>query len=131
VVCIATALLVSAEDLVARKYRNYVPRPAVSREPLNADFRNFRTWSKAAVQHVMDQRLLSEEPQTSSETIPARTSHIKTALVRVLQSFVAHLSEHSLKLINIRAIKLVVLREKKVSELASDLIVGELGDFAD
>jgi hypothetical protein len=79
----------------------------------------------------MDQRLLSEERQTSSETIPARTSHIKTALVRVLQSFVAHLSEHCLKLTNIRAIKLVVLGEKKVSELASGFIVGELGDFAD
>jgi hypothetical protein len=41
--------------------------------------------------------------------------------VRVLQSFVAHLSEHSLKLTDIRAIKLVVLGKKKVSELASGL----------
>ncbi|TAI63905.1 hypothetical protein CWO89_21755 [Bradyrhizobium sp. Leo170] len=60
------------------------------------------------------------------------TNHsLQTAFACVLESLVAHLGEHSLKLVDVRATELVVLREEKVSELASCLIVRELGDFAD
>ncbi|RZN18566.1 hypothetical protein CWO90_36040 [Bradyrhizobium sp. Leo121] len=68
-----------------------------------------------------------------SRTLARRvTNHsLRTAFACVLESLVTHLGEDSLKLGDVRATKLVVLREEKVSELAPCLIVRELGDFAD
>jgi len=62
---------------------------------------------------------------------PEPTLHIETALACVSQSRVAHLGEHSFQFAAVRTIKLVVLRVKKVSELASCLIVRELCYFTD